>query len=178
MNRSSTKSLCIKALLTALVCVSTMVVQIPVPATSGYVHLGDSIILIASILFGWQYGMIAGGLGSALADLLSGYVHWVPFTLIIKGIMGVLAGILASRKEEGISIFSAQNLFAAFAGIAWMVFGYFIGGGILKGSFVVSLTSVPSNIIQGLGGLIVYFVLAYALVKNAKIDRLFQGFTK
>lgn len=30
-----------------------------------------------------------------------------------------------------------------------MVLGYFIGGTILKGSWEVALTSVPSNLIQG-----------------------------
>lgn len=177
MNQSSTKVLCIKALLISLVCVSTMVLQIPVPATSGYVHLGDSIILISSIFFGWQYGLLAGGIGSAMADLLSGYAHWVPFTLVIKGLMGLLIGKLAENKGEKLNIFSLRNVFAAVSGILCMVFGYFIGGAILKGSFLISLASVPSNLVQGFGGLTIYFVLGYALLKNARLDKLFQGYS-
>ena len=41
-----TKELCIHGLLIALVAVCTMVFQIPVSATQGYVHLGDSMILL------------------------------------------------------------------------------------------------------------------------------------
>lgn len=82
-----TKELCIHGLLIALVAVCTMVFQIPVSATQGYVHLGDSMFLLVGVFFGARYGMVAGGIGSALADVLSGYSHWAPFTLIIKGLM-------------------------------------------------------------------------------------------
>ena len=34
--------------------------------------------------------MIAGGIGSALADILTGYSHWAIFTLIIKGLEGYI----------------------------------------------------------------------------------------
>ena len=73
MKNITVKQLCIKGLLTALVTMATMVISIPVPATNGYIHLGDSVISIASIFFGWEYGLIAGGLGSMMADILSGY---------------------------------------------------------------------------------------------------------
>ena len=91
-----TKELCIHGLMIALVTVCTMVFQIPVSATQGYVHLGDSMILLVGVFFGARYGMVAGGIGSALADVLSGYSHWAPFTLIIKGLMGWLIGKIAS----------------------------------------------------------------------------------
>lgn len=68
-----TKEICLRGLMIALVTVSTMVLQIPVSATNGYIHLGDSMILLISVFFGWRYGMVAGGVGAALADLLSGY---------------------------------------------------------------------------------------------------------
>ena len=64
--KMTTKQVCINGLFIALVCLSTMVLQVPVPATSGYIHLGDSVILIVSVFFGWKYGMIAGGVGSQL----------------------------------------------------------------------------------------------------------------
>ncbi|MGL4790462.1 MAG: ECF transporter S component [Anaerotignaceae bacterium] len=171
MKSTSTKVLCLKGLLIALVAISTMVINIPVAATSGYIHLGDSMILIASIFFGWEYGFIAGGVGSMLADVLSGYAHWAPFTLIIKGIMGFIIGKIAKYEPEKGNILAPINIIATVVGVAWMVFGYFIGGAILKGSFLVSLTSVPSNIVQGVGGIVIYLVLAVALNK-AKIYKL------
>ena len=50
-------------------------------------------------------------------------------------------------------------------GVAWMVFGYFLGGAAIKGSFAVSLASVPANVVQGAGGLIIFIVIGYALDK-------------
>ncbi len=171
--KMTTKQVCINGLFIALVCLSTMVLQVPVPATSGYIHLGDSVILIVSVFFGWKYGMIAGGVGSGLADLLSGYPHWMVFTLIIKGLMGLLIGKVSDFNEGNRNIFSGRNIIASILGVAWMVVGYLIGGTILKGSFLVALTSVPSNIIQGGGGFIIYLVIGFALEK-AKVYNLIK----
>ena len=106
-----------------------------------------------------------------LADILSGYAHWAPFTLVIKAIMGLIIGKLANYEGAKGNFFSVRNLVAAFAGIAWMVFGYLVCGTILKGSFAVALTSVPSNIVQGVGGLGIYLVIGAALNK-AKIYKV------
>ena len=167
----TTKELCIQGLLIALVTVCTMVFQIPVSATNGYVHLGDSMILLVGVFFGARYGMVAGGVGSALADLLSGYAHWVPFTLIIKGLMGWLIGKIANGAGGREKFFTGRNLLASVVGIAWMVFGYFIGGGILQSSFIVALTSIPENIVQGTAGIIIFLVVGAAFHK-ANIYRI------
>jgi len=160
-----TKDLCIQALLIALVTVCTMVFQIPVSATQGYIHLGDSMILLIGVFFGARYGMVAGGIGSALADLLSGYAHWVPFTLIIKGLMGWLIGKIAQGAASREKFYTARNLLASVVGIVWMVVGYFIGGGILKSSFAVAATSIPENIVQGVAGMVIFFVVGAAFHK-------------
>ena len=52
------KKLAIDALAIALVCVSTMVIQIPIPL--GYMHLGNCCILLVSVYFGNMTGMLAG----------------------------------------------------------------------------------------------------------------------
>ena len=54
------KKLAINALAIALVCVSTMVIQIPIPL--GYMHLGNCCILLVSVYFGNMTGMLAGGM--------------------------------------------------------------------------------------------------------------------
>ena len=41
----------------ALVCVATMVIQIPIPL--GYCHLGNCMILLISFLFPWQTALLA-----------------------------------------------------------------------------------------------------------------------
>lgn len=166
--KMSTKELCMQGLLVALVTISTMIFQIPVSATQGYIHLGDSMILLIGVFFGARYGMVAGGVGSALADLLSGYAHWALFTLIIKGIMGYLIGKIASFSEKNQKFFTTRNMLASVSGIVWMVFGYFIAGGILKSSFAVAAVSIPENLVQGFAGLAIFIVVGIAF-HRAKI---------
>ena len=163
-----TKELCLQGLMIALVTVSTMVLQIPVSATNGYIHLGDSMILIIGIFFGARYGMIAGGVGAALADLLSGYAHWAPFTLIIKGLMGYLIGKIGHRSMEEQHFFTVRTWLGAVIGILWMVIGYYLGGAVLQSSWTVALTSIPENLVLGGAGLVIFLVVGYAFYK-AKI---------
>lgn len=155
----NTKKIVLNGLMISLVCLATMAIQIPVPGTNGYVNIGDAIIFITSILFGPTPGMIAGGIGSALADILSGYAHWALFTLIVKGIEGYLVGLIVNK-------FKATNLgivLATLLGSVVMVFGYFIFGAYLSGGFAASLISVPSNCIQGVISMILAIPLVYSL---------------
>lgn len=152
-----TRRIVLTAIFIALVYVATLIIQIPIPGTSGYVNLGDSFILLSGYFFGPITGFIAGGFGSALTDLSTGYGFWAPFTLIIKGIIGLLMGYFKNRKLN-------VYLLAVFAEI-WMVIGYLLGGTILTGSLAVSLGSVPANSIQGIIGVVLFIILKEALEK-------------
>ena len=87
---SRTKKIVMAALMAALTCVATMIIKIPSPL-KGYLNLGDCIILTAGWLLYPGYGFLSAGLGSALADLFSGYVIYAPATFVIKGLMAVVA---------------------------------------------------------------------------------------
>ena len=69
MNKINAKTITINALAIAIVCISTMFIQIPIPL--GYMHLGNCCILLAAIFFGRTTGFIAGGIGSAQIPGLS-----------------------------------------------------------------------------------------------------------
>ena len=51
-----------------------------------------------------------------------------------------------------------------------MVVGYLIGGTLLKGSLLVALTSVPSNLIQAGGGFVIYLVLGKVMNTKSITD--------
>lgn len=164
-----TKKIVLYALMIALVCISTMAIQVPVPGTHGYVNIGDSIIFVTSVLFGPIAGLVSGGIGSALADILSGYTHWALFTLVIKGLEGYVVGLLVKNNSTII-----KNVLSTLTGTIVMVLGYFIAGAILEGSFAVSTTSIPSNSIQGLVSIIISIPIYQSLynvkyVKSLKI---------
>ncbi|CAH2214145.1 ECF transporter S component [Tepidibacter aestuarii] len=161
MKNTKLSSLVLMGLMTAMVCVGTMMIQIPVPATNGFINIGDSIIFITSVLFGPAAGMVAGGIGSALADILSGYAHWALFTLIIKGLEGLVVGILVKKYKNKFILSTSMVI-----GSIVMVVGYYIGGGILKGSFIVSLESIPWNAVQGVSSTIIGVLVSSAIMKT------------
>lgn len=157
---NKTRQTVLNGLLIALVCIATMTIQVPTPGTNGYVNIGDSIIFISSILFGPIPGMIAGGIGSALADILSGYTHWAIFTLVIKGLEGYVVGIIIRNHSNLL-----KEIFAMAIGTIVMVSGYFVAGIVLEGSAAVSAASIPSNLIQGIISMCIAVLLAYSLNK-------------
>ena len=163
----STKKLCAMGLLVALTCVATMIIQIPIPATQGYVNIGDSIVLISAIFFGPQVGFVAG-----VADLLSGYPQWAIATFIIKGIEGLVAGMIAHKYSVNKNFVNVYTILASVVAMVIMVVGYFLGGSVLEG-VSASIGSVPSNAMQAVASLIIFFVLGFALYK-AKIYKYFD----
>ncbi len=92
------------ALMTAFVTAATMLFTVYIPATRGYFNVGETMVYLTALLFGPLVGGFAGGVGSALADILLGYYHFAPATLIIKGVEGALAGYL-SRRLAGLERF-------------------------------------------------------------------------
>ncbi len=152
---------------TALVCLGTMIIQIPIPL--GYVHLGDAVILLVSVLLGPGAGLVAGGLGSALADLLTGYPQWVPVTLLIKAWMGFAVGILAAGKPLG----SGSAFLAACAGLLSMVAGYVVGGVILTGSLAAGAAQIPGLTAEGIFAMVLFYG-AGSLLEKAKVRRILE----
>ena len=82
MTGKNIRKLVLAALLAALTAVATMIIRIPTP-TQGYIHLGDGMVLICGILLGPGLGALAAGIGSMMADLIGGYMAWVPGTFAI-----------------------------------------------------------------------------------------------
>ncbi len=122
------------AMFSALVLAATMI-SIYTPITEGYFNLGESMVYTAAILGGPTVGLIAGGIGSALADIILGYAHYAPGTLIIKGIEGFLAGWifqkLKSISEERWKTMSI--IIAAVIGIGIMITGAYLYAGLYGG---------------------------------------------
>ena len=102
MSNNKTQKITTTALFMALTCISTMIIKLPTPGTGGYVHLGDTFVILSGILLGPVYGAIAGGIGSALADLLGGYFVYVPITLIVKALIALGVGIIYHKLTKNL----------------------------------------------------------------------------
>ena len=144
------------ALMAALTCVATMVIKIPSPL-NGYLNLGDGIVLTAGWLMAPGYGFAAAGLGSAVADLLSGYLSYAPATFVIKGLMALVACYGNKLLHKRMGKLSAGIVSGIGAEIL-MVLGYYVFEGFLYG-FAPSAVNIPANGVQGVAGLILGIVL-------------------
>lgn len=110
------KKLVTASLFAALCCVLTMAIPIPSP-TEGYVHLGDSMVLLSGIFLTPMYGALAAGLGSALADLLTGYTHYALATFVIKALMAlIVSAIYKAMGKKLVALITA----AAAAELSWL----------------------------------------------------------
>jgi len=136
-------------LLAAVIAVTTMVVNVPLPGVKGYVNVGDAVVLLSGILLGPAAGAFAGAVGSSLADLLLGYAHWAPWTFIIKGIEGFLAGWLAFRPQKG------STFLGVFAGAVVMV--------------AAAVVSLPGDLLQGGVSALLCVIIANPLRKYLKL---------
>lgn len=82
----------------ALAFLGTLFIRVPLPA-GGYFNLGDAFVMMAAVFFGPVTGFLAGLLGPAAADLV-GYPPFVPATMIVKSLEGLLVGLIAHRPER------------------------------------------------------------------------------
>lgn len=196
MKKEQIIKLCVTGMFTALICLATMIIQIPAPLV-GVLNLGDCFILIAAWILGPWYGFAAGGIGSALADLFTGYTQYIPATLIIKGLMAVAAALLVrafvkkSDKTELVAVRpKAQQDVAqqrrtgdkprlpgfAVSGLAAemiMISGYYVfEAAILRLGWIPTLVNIPPNCVQGAFGLVLGVVLIQVIMKTGVLKKL------
>ena len=165
MENNKTKKIVIASLLAALCCVATMIIKIPSPL-KGYLNLGDCIVLLSGFMLSSVYGFLAAGLGSALADIFSGYVVYAPATFIIKGIMALIAfcGFKLLHKKVGAT---PSRIISGIVAELVMVMGYFVFEGFMYG-FEPSVVNIPANAVQGVAGIILGVILAKIFDKSLK----------
>ncbi len=85
-----------------------------IPIGTSRVHLGNSIALLAGMLFGGPLGALASGLGSALFDVVYGFADPVAggavppiaeavVTFMNKGLMALACGVIVNDRKNRLS---------------------------------------------------------------------------
>ena len=161
------RNLVFAALMAALTYVATMVVKIPSPM-QGYVNLGDSCVLLSGWLLGPWWGGAAAGIGSMLTDLLNGYAHYAPGTLVIKGVMALVAALIAKAMANKPVGYVVSGVVAEII----MVVGYFGYAGLLLGKGIGAAASIPGNLVQAAMGLAIGLILFTVLKRSKALDKL------
>ena len=146
---SHAKRLAFAALFAALCCIATVLIVVPLP--NGYFNTGDVFVLLSGWCLGPVYGTFAAAIGSALADVLSGYAIYAPATLLIKGTNAFIAYLVCAFLKKYIikeALDFLPRLISALTGELLMVGGYFLFEYILYG-FSGATVAVVGNLLQG-----------------------------
>ena len=170
-NNTNLKQIVMTALFAALACVATMSIRIPTPGTGGYIHPGDAIVILSGVILGPVWGLLAAGIGSAMADLLGGYFIYVPITFAVKGLIAFIAGMIYHRLGKTSKTQYTAVILGGITDIILVAGGYFLCEIPLYG-ISAAAASIPANLIQGLSGLIIAFVLYPILLAVPDIRRL------
>lgn len=171
------KRIAVAALLAAFTCIATMSIRIPTPGTGGYIHPGDAVVLLSGIILGPGYSFLAAGIGSALADLLGGYLIYVPATFAIKGISAFTSGMI--WQKAGHAAYAAHTgkrrylaiFLCGICNTAFVTLGYFLYEAPMYGTGAAA-ASMPANLIQGLSGLILAAILYPVLMAVPEIRQI------
>ena len=149
----TTKKIVMNGLMIALVFLVTYVAKIPTPLPGGYFNLGDSVIMVAAILLGRRTGLIAGAIGSCLADIAFGSFLFAPFTFVIKGLEGYTTGLIAGSDPSARGIQITRSIVAVAAGAIVMAGGHFLSEAFLLGFFdkafglAAAVAELPANLV-------------------------------
>lgn len=115
-------------LFAALIYVFTAYLHIPTGA--GYTHAGDGLIYIAACILPTPYAMAAGAIGGALSDGLTGFLVWMPATIIIKA---VTASFFSNKGDK---ILTLRNILGIIPSLLLCVVGYSLyEGTVMAGGF-------------------------------------------
>lgn len=145
------RDLALSGVMTAIVFVITRAFALPIPQTKGFFNLGEAGVYASAVLFGPLVGALAGGVGSALADLSLGYAQYAPFTLVIKGVEGAVVGMVARTVSPG-------------------VWGFGLGGGAIAA--VILLTAEALAVRAAAAVLLGVAIGGLMLLRSAGVNRI------
>lgn len=163
------RTLATTGIMTALVIGLTLIHLSQTP-TGGYIHLGDIAVYFTAFAFGPWAGMVAGGVGAGLADILGGVPQWAPLSLVVHGLQGLVAGWIVSSNPRPLRL-----ALAILAGGIVVIGGYWLGETIVPiyGGISAATGEVPGNIVQellGATGAVVYVAVADAYPRLRQVS--------
>lgn len=160
--------LVVAATLAAMTCLATLFFQFKLPGVnSGYIHPGDGFVILSGIILGPLFGGLSAGIGSMLADILSGYFHYAVATFLIK----LLAAVVAAIVYRHVHIKKVTVVLAGFFGGVVVTAGYFIFEYFLYGT-LPALSAVPYNLLQNIMGIVISALVMPLLLKVPDINDL------
>ena len=172
MKSNKIKTIVYCAMFCALCFVATLLIIIPLP--NGYVNAGDVFVLLSGWCLGYV-GIVSASIGSALADIISGYAFYAPATFVIKGLVALVCYVLykATKKVIKNDKFDiASRCISAVIGELVMVAGYFAFESVLYG-IAGGVLSVFGNLMQGAFCAVVATIVVSAIYQIKYLNTVF-----
>ena len=174
------KTMAAIGIMAALVFITTKFMRIPIPVGAGktQIHVGNSMCILAGLLFGPVPGGLAAGIGTALVDLMD--PRWAPefwVSFINKFVMGFTVGAIARiGKERTLTKDIIASISGAAAYVALYLFKSYVQqallGSTVEATIAVLITKGTTSAINAVIAVVVavalYKVMAPAL-KRANI---------
>ncbi|MBQ4645344.1 MAG: TIGR04002 family protein [Clostridia bacterium] len=172
-NKKSLLKITNTAIFTAIILLATSVIKFSTGLGEGYIHLGDSFVYLTACVLPFPYCLVAGALGGALADILSGYAIWAIPTMIIK-MLNVIPFALVCRKYKSSKILSKQTVLMTVVSGIITIFGYFVAESVLY-SVASATLSLIGNTIQAVASGIIFLIIAKAVDKINLKSKISKG---
>lgn len=173
---TKTSKIVLNGLMISMVFLATYFTKIPIPGSQGYFNIGDVMIMLSASFGGPLAGVLAGSLGSALADVAAGYYIYVPVTFIVKGLEGLAAGMVFRKLSKHLNANAARS-FAFLIAAAIMITGYFISEYYILSLFdknfglTAAVAGIFTNIPQGGISVVIALITAPLLEKSKLFDK-------
>jgi len=150
-----TREIALAAVLSAAYAVAILLMIVPAP-TGGYTHIGDFVVFVSGLLFGYRVGGLVGIIGSVAVDLFTGYPRWFV-SVLAHFLEGFVPGLTKNKP------FMLQVVSCIIGGFL-MATTYFLVNIYLKG-IALALVSYARDLFLQAG---VSIVLALTVAKAVK----------
>jgi len=162
-----------------LIMATTLLIKIPLP-TRGYFNFGDVAVVFAGLALaaprkkngiridndnGIWLAFLAGGIGSALADVVGGFAIFAPMTFVAKALECSWAALAITSR--GVFHFLALLLGGSFMVLTYFAFESLTPSIGMQGAF----SEIIPNLIQAAGGILggkIIFIASRQLLTNEK----------
>ncbi len=163
MRNKSLLKITYTAIFTAIILLATTVIKFSTGMGEGYIHFGDCFIYLSACLLPFPYCLIAGALGGALADILSGFAIWAIPSAIIKMLIAMPFALMC-KKNKSNKILNKKTAFMPIISGIFTILGYFVAECILY-SVASATLSLIGNTVQAVASGILFYIVATALDK-------------
>ena len=149
------REIALTAVLSAAYAAAILLMIIPSP-TGGYTHVGDFVVFVSGLVFGYRVGGLVGIIGSVAVDLFTGYPRWFV-SVVAHFLEGFVPGLAKNRP------FAMQVIGCVIGGFL-MATTYFLVNIYIKG-IALALVSYARDLIVQAG---ISIVLALIVAKAVK----------